>query len=164
MFYYLISPLSDASQSNACACNICDCCKHSNHLIADTDAYGASDAAVAAAGATTNANYFDANDPKICAVDIDSGHAFNIPSPIIRRRHKKVDECCCSTTSTTAMTTKQTRSKLAQHRKSLSENDLLNEIDNALVFSKGFLYAYGKLCVCVAVRVLRYQHIACKIL
>lgn len=56
-----------------------------------------------------------------------------------------MDECCCSTTSTIAMTTKQIRSKLAQHRKSLSENDLLNEIDNALVFSKGFLYAYGKL-------------------
>lgn len=35
------------------------------------------------------------------------------------------------------------------HRRSLSESDLLNEIDNALVFSKGFLYSYGKWkCVC----------------
>lgn len=70
--------------------------------------------------------------------------------------------------TTTAMTTKQTRSKLAQHRKSLSENDLLNEIDNALVFSKGFLYAYGKLgvYVYVFVNVLVYltANIACKIL
>lgn len=36
------------------------------------------------------------------------------------------------------------RQNLQQHRKSLSESDLLNEIDNALVFSKGFLYSYGK--------------------
>lgn len=33
---------------------------------------------------------------------------------------------------------------IQQHRKSLSESDLLNEIDSALVFSKGFLYSYGK--------------------
>lgn len=144
MFYYLISPLSDAS-SNACACNICDCYKHSHHLNADVDIYVARDTVAA----TDAANDFDVNDSPIYAVDIDSGRTFNTPSPIIRRRHKKVaDESCCSTTtSMTAMTTKQTRSKLAQHRKSLSENDLLNEIDNALVFSKGFLYAYGKHCV-----------------
>lgn len=38
----------------------------------------------------------------------------------------------------------QNRFTKQQHRKSLSESDLLNEIDNALVFSKGFLYSYGK--------------------
>lgn len=38
---------------------------------------------------------------------------------------------------------KQTKFQLAQHRRSLSEGDLLHEIDNALVLSKGFLFARG---------------------
>lgn len=145
--------ISDASQSNAYACNICDCCTQSHHLIADADAY-----------VVRNAHDLDANDTAICAVDIDSGRTSlnsNTPSsPVIRRRrhHQKiVDECCTTTptttmtTTTTALTAQQTHLKLAQHRKSLSESDLLDEIDNALVFSKGFLYAYGKFCVCVCV-------------
>lgn len=41
---------------------------------------------------------------------------------------------------------KLSRFELAQHRKSLSENDLLHEIDSALVLSRGFLYARGMLC------------------
>ncbi|XP_037049279.1 uncharacterized protein LOC119083642 isoform X2 [Bradysia coprophila] len=38
---------------------------------------------------------------------------------------------------------KQTKFQLAQHRRSLSDGDLLHEIDNALVLSKGFLFARG---------------------
>lgn len=127
MFYYLIS---DASYSNACACNTCDCCEQSHHLTTDADAW-----AWAAC-----ANHLDANDLTIRIADIDRRRAFNTPSPIIRRNKKATS--LLDDSSTTA--TKQTRSKLAQHRKSWSESDLLNEIDNALVFSKGFLYAYGK--------------------
>lgn len=37
----------------------------------------------------------------------------------------------------------ETRSQQAQRRESLSESDLLHEIDNALEFSRGFLYARG---------------------
>lgn len=40
---------------------------------------------------------------------------------------------------------RHSRSQLAQHRKSLSESDLLHEIDDALVFSRGFLLARGRL-------------------
>lgn len=132
MFYYLIL---DASHSNACAATY-DCCKQSHHLIADAGTFAALTCACAM-------HDLDANDFTINAVDIDSSNAFNTPSPIIRRNKKAI----CSLlddSSVTEMARKQTRSKLAQHRKSLSESDLLNEIDNALVFSKGFLYSHGK--------------------
>lgn len=123
----------DASHSNACTAT-CDCFNHSHHLIADADTF-------AAIVALTKD--LDANDPTINVADIDSGIAFNTPSPIILR-NKKATWSLLDDSSTTTATIKQTRSKLAQHRKSLSESDLLNEIDNALVFCKGFLYSHGK--------------------
>lgn len=129
MFYYLIL---DASHSNACA--TCDSCKRS-HVIAD--------AATSTSSACACAYVLDANDLTINVVDIDSCNAFNTPSPIVLRNKKAAGSLDDERTVTTA-TRKQTRSKLAQHRKSLSESDLLNEIDNALVFSKGFLYSHGK--------------------
>lgn len=130
MFYYLIL---DASHSNACAAT-CDYYEQSHHLIADAGTF----AAIAAL-----TNDLDANDPTINVADIDSGIAFNIPSPITLR-NKKATCSLLDDSSTTTAARKQTRSKLAQHRKSLSESDLLNEIDNALVFCKGFLYSHGK--------------------
>lgn len=47
--------------------------------------------------------------------------------------------------NTTNNNKRHSRSQLAQHRKSLSESDLLHEIDDALVFSRGFLLARGRL-------------------
>lgn len=156
----LLFNLSDASHSNACvAANvICDCCKQSSHhLIADAGTLTAvtSTSATESASAFAN-NDLDANDLTINATDIDSSDAFNTPSPIIRRCCKKVTCLLDNNDSSTALvpipvrTRIQTHSKLAaaaattHHRKSLSESDLLNEIDNALVFAKGFLYSYGK--------------------
>lgn len=144
MFYYLIL---DASHTNACATATCDCYSHSHHLIAD----GAGTfAIVGAADAFAFTNDLDANDLTINVADIDGSPALNTPSPIILRNKKEtctlLDDSSTTTTTTTTTATarKQTRSKLAQHRKSLSESDLLNEIDNALVFCKGFLYSHGK--------------------
>lgn len=60
---------------------------------------------------------------------------------------------------------KHTRFQLAQHRKSLSESDLLHEIDDALVFSRGFLLARGRFCsfCCSFVRkAANAASIACK--
>lgn len=55
--------------------------------------------------------------------------ALKNPSAILRKKPSNIK--------------KQTKFQLAQHRRSLSEGDLLHEIDNALVLSKGFLFARG---------------------
>lgn len=74
--------------------------------------------------------------------DLDAYSAFNTPSPIVVVLRKKPTSSACFNHLDAR---KQTYSQvIRQYRKSLSESDLLNEIDNALVFSKGFLYSCGK--------------------
>lgn len=133
MFYYLIL---DASHSNA----TCDCCKQSYHLIADVGTFDGFIVPASGAADCACTNDLDANDLTINAVDIETT-AFNTLSPIILRNKKAT---CPLLDDTSTTTSKRTRSKLVQHRKSLSESDLLNEIDNALVFSRGFIYSHGK--------------------
>lgn len=64
------------------------------------------------------------------------------------------------TASSATSTSKGSRSKLQQQlrRRSMSEGDLLCEIDNALVLSKGFLFARGN------ERYLAYENSLCSIL
>lgn len=82
---------------------------------------------------------FDPNELTNPSTDIEASSTFNTPSPIVVVLRKKPSTCfnCLDTRH-------QTHSQRIQYRKSLSESDLLNEIDNALVLSKGFLYSRGK--------------------
>lgn len=95
---------------------------------------------------TSSISEWDTNELTINSTDIDAFSAFNTPSPVAAVVVLRNKQTLSTSGSFNALDTrKQTHSKVIQYRKSLSESDLLNEIDNALVYSKGFLYSNGKL-------------------
>lgn len=69
------------------------------------------------------------------SMDMENGVAPT--SAVVLRRHKN------AVYGDNMRVTRHHAFTMHHHRRSLSESDLLHEIDNALVFSKGFLYSYG---------------------
>lgn len=95
--------------------------------------------------ATSSISEWDTNELTIDSTDIDASSAINTPSPIAVVVLRNKQTLSTSDNLNAFDTRRQRHSNVIQYRKSLSESDLLNEIDNALVYSKGFLYSNGKL-------------------
>lgn len=95
--------------------------------------------------AASTISEWDTNELTINSTDINASSAFNTPSPIAVVVLRNKQTLSTSGSFDAFNTRRQTHSNVIQYRKSLSESDLLNEIDNALVYSKGFLYSNGKL-------------------